>query len=164
MSIIDNQKIMPHDWNNPRTVQWCQYLLDSYAHWLGQELIERDGAPLQQAERLFNSNFVVVSHGIELDPILNYGNQMALSLWTMDWQQFTRAPSRLTAEAPNREERERMLELAKTQGHISNYRGIRIASTGQRFLINKAIIWNIHEPQGATIGQGATFNTWQFLS
>lgn len=155
---------MNPDWNTPHTVQWCQYLLDSYAHWLGQELIERDGTPLEQAERLFNSNFVVASHGIERDPVLNYGNRRALNLWMMDWQQFTQTSSRLTAEAPNREERERMLEQAKTQGYISDYRGIRISSTGQRFLVDKAIIWNIHTANATMIGQGATFATWEFLS
>lgn len=146
------------------TIEWCQYLLDSYAQCLQQELIERYGTPLEQAERLFDSPFVVASHGVESDPILNYGNQAALDLWAMDWQIFTRTPSRLTAEAPNREERQRMLEQARTQGYISNYRGIRIASTGQRFLIDQAIIWNIHEPGGTMIGQGATFTSWQFLS
>ncbi len=155
---------MTHDWNHPRTIQWCKYLLDSYAHWLGQDLIDRLDSLSQQAERLFQCNFVVASHGIEPDPILNYGNQKALDLWAMDWQHFTQTPSRLTAEAPIREERERMLEQARTQGYISNYRGIRISSAGQRFLVNNAIIWNIHDPNGVTIGQGATFNTWQFLS
>ena len=151
-------------WENLQIVQWCQYLLDSYAHWIKQELIERNGTPLEQAERLFNSTFVVASHGIENDPILNYGNQAALNLWMMDWQQFTQTPSRLTAEAPNREERSRMLQQARTQGYISDYRGVRISSTGQRFLVDQAIIWNIYKPDGTTIGQGATFSTWKFLS
>jgi hypothetical protein len=127
-------------------------------------LIERNGTPLEQAERLFNSAFIVVSHSSESDPILNYGNQAALNLWTMDWQQFTQTPSRLTAEIPNREERARMLKQARTQGYISDYRGIRISSTGQRFLVEQAIIWNIHKPDGMAIGQGATFSRWKYLS
>lgn len=149
---------------NPSAVEWCQYLLDSYAHWIKLELIDRTGTPLQQAEQLFNSKFVVASHGAEDDPILNYGNQAALNLWVMDWQQFTRTPSRLTAEPPNREERARMLEQAKTQGYISDYHGVRISSTGKRFLVDQATIWNIHKPDGTTIGQGATFSNWKFLS
>ena len=88
---------MQTHWTNPQIVQWCQYLLDSYAYWIKQELIHRHGTPLEQAERLFNSSFVVASHGVEDDPVLNYGNQAALNLWAMDWEQFTRTPSRLTA-------------------------------------------------------------------
>ncbi|SFF19188.1 MEKHLA domain-containing protein [Nitrosomonas sp. Nm166] len=149
---------------NPQTVQWCQYLLDSYAYWTKQELIHRHGTPLEQAERLFNSPFVVASHGIENDPILNYGNRTALNLWAMDWQQFTQTPSKLTAEPINREDRARMLEQVKTQGYISNYSGIRISSTGRRFLADQIIIWNIQTSTGTVIGQGATFSIWKHLS
>jgi len=151
-------------WADPQVVQWCQYLLDSYAQWVKQELIQRDGSPLEQAERLFNSAFVVVSHGVEDDPILNYGNQVALNLWAMDWHKFIQTPSRLTAEPVNREERARMLEQAKVQGYISDYRGVRISSTGKRFLVDQAIVWNIHKPDGNAIGQGATFATWKYLN
>jgi len=138
-------------WADPQVVQWCQYLLDSYAHWVKQELIQRNGTPLEQAKRLFNSAFVVASHGVENDPLLNYGNQAALNLWAMDWQQFTQTPSRLTAEPVNREKRARMLEQARTQGYISDYCGVRISSTGKRFLVDQAIIWNIHNVHGRFI-------------
>lgn len=154
---------MENNWRNPPLVQWCQYLLDSYAHWLRHELIDRSGTSMEQAQRLFHSPFIVASHGIEADPVLNYGNQTALTLWEMNWQQFTQTPSRLTAEPPNREERARMLEQAKTQGYIADYRGIRISSSGKRFLVEQAIIWTIHKPDGTTIGQGATFSAWKFL-
>lgn len=82
----------------------------------------------------------------------------------MDWQQFTQTPSRLTAEPINREERARMLEQGKTQGYISDYRGVRISSTGKRFLVDQAIIWNIHKSDITTIGQGATFFSWKYLT
>ena len=151
------------NWAKPEIVQWCQYLLDSHAYWIKQELIHRNGTPLEQAERLFNSPLVVASHGMEDDPVLNYGNRTALNLWAMDWEQFTQTPSRLTAEPINREDRARMLEQAKTQGYISDYRGIRISNTGERFLVEKAIIWNIHKPDGTALGQGATFSSWSYL-
>ena len=155
---------MQAHWANPQIVQWCQYLLDSYAYWLNQELIHRHGTLLEQAERLFNSSFVVASHGAEDDPILNYGNQTALNLWSMNWEQFIRTPSRLTAEPVNRKERACMLEQARTQGYISDYRGVRISGTGQRFLVEQAVIWNIRKPDRTAIGQGATFSTWKYLN
>lgn len=154
---------MQAHWTNPSVIEWCQYLLDSYADWIKLELMDRSGTPLTQAKRLFNSAFIVASHGTEADPIFNYGNQAALNLWTMDWQQFIRTPSRFTAESPSREERARMLQQAKIQGYISNYSGIRISSAGERFLVDQAIIWNIHKPDGTAIGQGATFSNWKYL-
>ncbi|MGD9850673.1 MAG: MEKHLA domain-containing protein [Nitrospirales bacterium] len=150
-------------YREPRVVEWIQFLLNSYARLVKQELISRDGTPLDQAERLFNSSFVVASHGLENDPILNYGNQAALDLWEMDWEQFTRTPSRLTAEPINREERARMLEQARTHGYISDYKGVRISRTGKRFLVERATVWNIQQPDGTPLGQAATFSEWTYL-
>jgi hypothetical protein len=150
-------------WRKPWVVEWTQYLLDSYAHWLKKELIPRQGTSLEQAECLFSCPFVVVSHGLQDDPILNYGNRTALSLWEMDWDQLTQTPSRLTAEPVNREERARMLERAKTHGYIADYRGIRISGNGKRFLVDRATVWNVRQPDGKPLGQAATFSNWTFL-
>ena len=150
-------------WQKPWVMEWTQYLLDSYVRLVKQELITREGTPQEQAERLFTSPMVVASHGLEKDPILNYGNQTALDLWEMDWEQFTQTPSRLTAELVNREERARMLEQAKTHGYINDYRGIRISRSGKRFFVERATVWNIHKPEGTPLGQAATFSDWTYL-
>lgn len=150
-------------YQRPWVVEWIQYLLNSYVYLVKEELIPRGGTPVEQAEHLFKSPFVVASHRLEDDPILNYGNQTALDLWEMDWEQFTQTPSRLTAEPVNQEERARMLEQAKTQGYISDYRGVRISSTGKRFLVERATVWNLHKPDGTPLGQAATFSDWTFL-
>ena len=150
-------------WQNPWVIVWTQYLLDSYARLVKQELIIREGISQEQAERLFKSPFVVASHGLQADPILNFGNQAALDLWEMDWEQFIQTPSRLTAEPVNREERARMLEQAKTHGYIADYRGVRISSSGKRFLVERATVWNIQKPDGTPLGQAATFSNWTYL-
>lgn len=150
-------------WQKPGITEWTQYLLDSYGQLVKQELITREGTPQEQARQLFTSPFVVASHGLQDDPILNYGNQTALDLWEMDWEQFTKTPSRLTAEPVNREERARMLEQARTHGYIRDYRGIRISSSGKRFLVEQATVWNLHKPDGTPLGQAATFSDWTFL-
>jgi hypothetical protein len=51
--------------------------------------------PRAQATALFNAPRVVVSHDTADDPILNYGNLMALELWNMTLTEFTATPSRL---------------------------------------------------------------------
>lgn len=155
---------MTAPWNEPRIVHWSQLLLDSYHHWTGTELIERAGDRNQQARTLFESSFVVVSHGVEPDPTLNYGNQTALNLWEMSWEQFIETPSRLTAEPDDRAERGRMLERAKLYGYFDGYRGIRISSTGRRFLVEQALIWNVVDSVGRRIGQAATFSQWSNVS
>lgn len=147
-------------WTEARIVEWSRLLLDSYRHWVGTELIEGTPNALLRARRLFESSFVVVSHGVEPDPILNYGNQTALDLWELSWDQFITTPSRLTAEADDRIERGRMLERAKLDGYVDGYRGVRISSTGKRFLVEHALIWNVIDSSGVPVGQAATFSHW----
>ena len=137
-----------------------QLLLDSFARLLGRELISRQGAAEAQAERLFQAPFVVVSHGTEADPILNYGNAAALALWEMDLATLTRTPSRLTAEPVHRDERARLLERTRRDGYVDDYAGIRISSTGRRFQIEQAIVWNLVDAAGIHRGQAATFDRW----
>ena len=137
-------------------------LARSFHRWTGRELLGGlSGAEL--AEKLFTAPFVVVSHGTEADPVLNYGNQAALALWEMTWEELTHTPSRLTAEAPNREERARLLAAVTRVGFINNYSGVRISKSGRRFRIAQAIVWNLLTEEGRPCGQGATFARWDFL-
>ena len=135
-------------------------LLDSYARLAKTELIGRQWYPLEQAQRLFAAPFVVASHGIEAEPILNYGNAKALELWEMNWEEFTTTPSRLTAEPVNQAERARMLQETARDGMIRNYRGTRISKSGNRFLVEKATVWNVIDQDKDKIGQAVTFGTW----
>jgi hypothetical protein len=151
-------------WSDPVVVEWTQRLLDSYRHWTGLDLIDRLANPDEQARALFEAPFVVVSHGPEADPILNYGNRTALNLWELTWGQMVKMPSRLTAEPVNRAERERMLEQARTHGYLDTYRGVRITATGRRFLVENALIWNVLDSTGRQVGQAATFSGWTWLT
>lgn len=135
-------------------------LLDSFARLLGRELVPREGSTQEQAERLFHAPFVVVSHGTEADPVLNYGNAAALALWDMDPDTLARTPSRLTAEPMHREERARLLDRTRRHGFVDDYSGIRISRSGSRFRIERAIVWNLVDAAGGHRGQAATFDSW----
>ena len=126
-------------------------------------MIVRCGSIEDQAEALFAAPFVVVSHGTEPDPILNYGNRAALDLWEMPWERLTRMPSRETAEPVNQEERASMLRLVEQQGYYDRYRGVRISATGRRFLVEEALVWTVVDERGGRIGQAATFSRWTRL-
>jgi len=119
--------------------------------------------PAGLARYVFEAPFVLVSHGTEDDPVLNYGNQAALALWEMSWEELTRTPSRLTAEEPNREERAKLLEAVTQRGFIDDYSGIRISKTGRRFQISRATVWNLISEKGEPCGQAAMFDEWKFL-
>ncbi len=138
-------------------------LLDSFQRASGRDLAPRGGGPEAEALRLLDAPFVVVSHGRESDPLLNYGNRVALALWEMDIATFLATPSRLTAEATLRESRERLLEETARSGFVSGYEGVRISATGRRFRISNVTIWNVPNGDGSPAGQAATFSRWTFL-
>jgi hypothetical protein len=154
---------MDFSWQTDFVFAQTQILARSLKHWTGRDLQPGDFTPAELAEKLFHAPFVVVSHGTEADPVLNYGNATALALWEMSWEELTRTPSRLTAEAPNREERARLLAAVTARGFIDDYAGVRISKTGRRFKISRATVWNLISENGQPCGQAAMFGEWEFL-
>lgn len=150
-------------WQQPETIARSLVLVNSFRQTLGRELIPLVNSPEILAKNLFFAPFVLVSHNTQKDPILNYGNEMALKLWEMSWENFVRTPSRLTAEKENRATRKMMLERVAKYGYIDNCRGVRISSKGTRFLIEKAFVWNLYNESGIYCGQAATFSKWTVL-
>ncbi|RED48659.1 MEKHLA domain-containing protein [Aestuariispira insulae] len=148
----------------PAPIDWLEAhsrcLADSYRHWTGKGLIDPGDIPLATA--LWQAPYILVSHNGASDPILNYGNRAALDLWQMDWLDFTKTPSRYTAEPDKRAARHEMLARAGESGLITDYSGIRISSRGQRFMIRQATIWTLLA-QGAPCGQAAMFHDWDYL-
>lgn len=138
-------------------------LLESYRRLTGRELLPGARSGDDPVEGLQAAPFVLVSHGPEADPILNYGNRRALELWEMGWEEFTRTPSRLTAEVPDRAERARLLAEVGRKGFIDDYSGIRISKGGRRFRIAGATVWNLVDERGEYRGQAATFSDWTYL-
>jgi hypothetical protein len=150
-------------WKDASVVMQTQIVARSLKHWTGRELLPGNFSPAELAEKIFHAPFVLVSHGTEADPVLNYGNAAALALWEMSLAELTRTPSRLTAEAPNREERARLLAAVTQRGFIDDYSGIRISKTGRRFKIFRATVWNLISETGQPGGQAAMFAQWELL-
>jgi hypothetical protein len=150
-------------WNNPSVLAQTRLMARNLKRWTGRDLMPGDLADAGLAEKVFHAPFVLVSHGTGDDPVLNYGNQAALALWEMSWAELTRTPSRLTAEAPNREERARLLAAVTARGYIDDYSGVRISKTGRRFRIQQAVVWNLVGDGEEYLGQAAMFAQWEFL-
>lgn len=131
--------------------------------WAGRDLFTNDPPPVEAARQIFDAPFVVLSHGPDADPILTYGNHAALELFDLSWAELTRMPSRLTAEAPDREERARLLARVSAQGYIEDYAGVRVSRAGRRFRIEGATVWNLLDGEGRYRGQAATFAQWAYL-
>lgn len=154
---------MSQIWQREQIIARSACLMQSYRHFTGRELLPGASSDAVCADQLFHAAFVLMSHGNEADPVLNYGNRTALNLWEMTWEELTRTPSRFTAEAPNREERARLLAAVAARGFIDDYSGARISKSGRRFRIHRATVWNLVSARGEPCGQAAMFADWEYL-
>ena len=114
------------------------------------------------AKMLNESALVVVSHGVQADPVLNYGNRAALRQWETDWTSLTSMPSRLTAEPMEQLAREQFLRSVASAGFTDDYRGTRISTRGRRFPVH-ATVWNVVDRDGRLCGQAAAFQPAAYL-
>jgi hypothetical protein len=102
-----------------RNPSFYQLLTDSYARALGLPLVPQAMTVVEASEWLYESApFAVLAHNSDLDPLftLIYGNKAAQRRFEYSWDEITRLPSRLSAEAPNREERQQFLARVQRLG------------------------------------------------
>lgn len=144
-------------------LQHAMLLVSSFRRVTGRELLGTAINAEQVVLQLQQAPVAVVSHGVEADPVFNYANQAALELFEMAWQDFIRLPSRLSAEAMERGERERLLQRVTQHGYVDDYSGVRISSSGRRFLVTDATVWNVLDESGIYRGQAAVLRRWQFI-
>lgn len=127
-----------------------------------RRLTDRElAAPSAGAEWLYHqAPFVVLAHDGGADPRFIYANEIAQACFEYSADELIGLPSRLSAEAPERAERQRLLDRVSRDGFIADYSGIRIAKSGRRFRIENAIVWQLIDADGTHHGQAATFSEW----
>ena len=136
-------------------------LLDSFRRLTGRELLPVAADPAETARLLYHAPFVVLSHDTATDPVFTYANLTAQRLFEMPWGRIVGLASRYSAEPLAREERQRLLERVARHGYIDDYRGVRVSSTGRRFWVEAAIVWNLLDAVGSKLGQAASFADWR---
>lgn len=151
---------LPRPVRDPALVDWAVLLVTSYraltGHDLGGVVAVPHGATT--ALELFEAPAVVLSHGTEDDPVLNYANAAALRRWACTWPEFVGMPSRTTAEPSERVARAEAFDRMRATGWSDDYSGIRVDRSGQRFEIVGAVIWEVRDAAGNHLGDAATFS------
>ncbi|MDD2686003.1 MAG: MEKHLA domain-containing protein [Gallionella sp.] len=135
-------------------------IAESYQRLTGKPLLEH--LPLHENDSelraaIWEAPRAIVAHGTEVDPIFFYANDYALRCFEMTFDEFSRLPSRLSAEPVLQDAREQVLRKVMECGYIDGYSGIRIASSGKRFTIADCTLWNLIDEQGDYHGQAAVF-------
>jgi hypothetical protein len=149
-----NAGTVPPQYRDAATAPRIALIAESFARLTGRSLV----TPADDiVAALWDAPAAVVAHGVEADPVFFFGNRAALSAFECDVAAFTSMPSRLSAEAPQRGERQRLLDRVTRDGFIDDYAGVRISATGRRFRIERATVWNLIDADGHRLGQAATF-------
>jgi hypothetical protein len=145
-----------------RTDQAFFHLLTgSYARIVGELLVPDGRGP----DWLYHdAPFVVVAHNTDPDPVFVYANKAAQACFEYPWDEFTRLPSRLSAQAPDRAERQQLLDAVARNGFMAGYRGLRVAKSGRHFWIDDGLVWQLIDDDGVTRGQAATFSHWRSVA
>ncbi|KFL53806.1 hypothetical protein JM78_09760 [Burkholderia pyrrocinia] len=137
-----------------RNPAFYQLLVDSHARLLGRPLVPATVPENDTTEWLYESApFAVLAHNTDPDPLFIYANKAAQRRFGYGWDEITRLPSRLSAEAPNREERQQFLARVQRLGYETGYKGVRITKSGQRFMIEEATLWQLLDTDGGLHGQ-----------
>lgn len=131
-------------------------LSDSYRRLLGKSLVPDGMSVSEGAIWLYESApFGILAHNTAPDPIFVYGNKRAQTIFGYDWNELTRLPSRLSAEAPERSARQAFLDQVARDGFVADYRGVRITQSGTRFRVEHATVWQLMDSAGNHHGQAA---------
>jgi len=131
-----------------------QLLADSHARLLGRPLVPQPMPVLEAMQWLYESApFAVLAHNTNPDPTFIYGNKAAQHRFEYNWDEITQLPSRLSAEAPNREERQQFLARVQQLGYEAGYKGVRVTKSGRRFMIEEATLWQLLDENGKLHGQ-----------
>jgi hypothetical protein len=142
---------------------FARLLCASHAQIVGRPLLEpRDDEAFDElARRLYRAPFALLAHDAGVDPQFIYANLAAQRLFERTWAEMVGLPSRLSAETPAQEERERLLRQVAERGYVDDYAGVRIAKSGRRFRIERATVWNLVDDDGRRLGQAASFTAWE---
>lgn len=148
---------LPERFTGPEMRARLGLIAESHERLTGRPIAPGGADP---AAALWHAPHVIVAHGREADPVFFFGNRAALDRFETTLDAFTAMPSRLSAEAVLREERQALLDRVARHGFIDDYSGVRISARGRRFRIERATVWTLVDAQGAVHGQAATFDRW----
>jgi hypothetical protein len=137
-------------------------LLTNFQRLLGRSLVPAGIGEAEAPVWLYEAApFCVLAHDVAPDPRFIYANKTAQRCFEYGWAVFTTLPSRLSAEAPNRAERQRLLDKVSRDGFATGYSGMRISGSGRRFRIEDGTVWQLTDDRGALRGQAAMFPRWK---
>ncbi len=145
----------------PPNLDVSMIVLDSYRRIVGHQLVPARLDAGQASRWLYeDAPFCVLAHDASADPRFIYANKAAQRCFEYSWAEFTALPFRLSAAAPDRTERQTLLDRVARDGFADGYTGLRISRSGRQFFIEDGTVWQLTDERGGLHGQGAMFPRW----
>jgi PAS domain S-box-containing protein len=145
-------------------LEFFALLAGSHLRYLGYPLVSTGQTSEDAARWLYEeSQQCILAHNTASDPHFVYANKAAQACFEYSWDEMISLPSRLSAEAPDRAERQRLLDKVSRDGFATDYSGVRIAKSGRRFWIENVTLWQLVGTDGVLYGQAAAFHGWRDL-
>ncbi len=123
-------------------------LVESYLRTVGNPPAFVEPGRPASASWLYNeASYCVLAHNTDADPRFIYAtgrhlcDRSAQRCFEYSWDEFVGLPSRPSAEAPDRDERQRLLDTVGRHGFTTGYTGLRVGKSGRRFRIEGGIVW-----------------------
>ncbi len=89
-----------------------------------------------------NDRFVLVSHGIQEDPVYNFSNQAGLEAFVRSWDQFIKLPSRQSVvfQSFDEELRIKLMKRVTDDGYVEGASGIRVRGDDKFIRLVDAVV------------------------
>lgn len=149
-------------WTEDELRMRARWLLRSYRHWAGEDLLAlATDDDAVRARALFDAPFAVLAHDTRPDPLCVYANAAALAAFELTFEDAPAFATSRTVEPAARDERSAALARAEEAGLLRGYSGVRVSTAGRRFEIHEGQIWTVLDDDGRRAGQAATFQMRQ---
>src|SRR6266511_415221 len=147
--------------SSPTDDAFAELLTSSYQRVVGRRLLPGTVDAGDASRWLYEeASFALLAHDASPDPVFIYANRAAQQCFEYSWTEFIGMPSRLSAEQPNRDERQAFMNEVLRRGFVDHYQGLRIARSGRRFRIEAATVWNLIDVHDDLRGQAALVPRW----
>jgi hypothetical protein len=146
--------------SSPYDAWFSTLLTESYKAITGSSLPPDSTASEELPFWLYRAPFCLLAQDCAADPRFVYANLAAQRLFACCWQELVGMPSRLSAEAEEREQRQELMDSVLARGYVSGYRGRRVTKSGEFFWIEDTTVWNLVDADGTLYGQAAVFPRW----
>ncbi|KNC99940.1 uncharacterized protein SPPG_05313 [Spizellomyces punctatus DAOM BR117] len=157
-------------YHTPTTLGNVHRAIVSFHHYFNQTLVPFTARPsknelLKVADTVYALPFIFLTHtGTPTgghDPIYNFGNEKALSVFGRTPAELLQFPSRLSAGPDERTRREDFMREVAVKGCVKDYDCIRVKKDGSPLKMWDGYVWNVRDESGEIVGQAAMFKKWQ---